>query len=359
MSAVQVGWYLNMSKPSQTPSVRTASNPSIRRRLLGLLIVGIVIASSLASITVFYLAYQEAQEFQDDTLRQIGLLKISHSTPSPQTSNIDSEYSIKIWQLNQENLPKGLDQYMSSGFQNFANAGIQYRLWVSPTDQYPRLAIAQPTSERNELAIHSALRTLFPMLLLIPLVLGLFIWGLNREMASLKNMATTIDQQLTQTIPESLPNQAIPPELSPFVLAINRLLARLHQALMQQKRFTADAAHELRTPLTALYLQTQNLEQATTLDDMKQRLKPLKLGVERSIRLAEQLLDIHRIQNVLLTKTPTLLAPLLRETLGHYFSLADAKGIELDLTLDENITVNTHSTALNLIVGNALDNAIK
>ncbi len=336
-----------------------SSMPSIRKRLTVLLLISILLASSFASMTVFYFAYQEAQEFQDDTLRQIGLLNAQNTGVLHKKVGTDHEYALEVWQLNSHALPIWLNSKLTPGFHEIQNGETRYRLWVSDLQAQPRLVVAQPTAERDELALNSALRTLFPMLLLLPITLGVFIWGLNRELRSVEKLSNQIDQQLSHQVPEALPELDIPQELSHFISAINRLLARLHQAFIQQKRFTADAAHELRTPLAALSLQVQNLEHAKTVPEMHERLVPLKAGVNRSIRLTEQLLDINRMQSVALIKRPLPLAPLLRDCIGLHFPAADEKSIELSLEVDEALSVETHLEALSLIVCNALDNAIK
>ena len=52
----------------------------------------------------------------------------------------------------------------------------------------------------------------------------------------------------------------MPSEISPLVMAVNRLLTRLRDAFASQRRFVQDAAHELRTPITAMTLQLENLK---------------------------------------------------------------------------------------------------
>ncbi len=78
--------------------------------------------------------------------------------------------------------------------------------------------------------------------------------------------------------------------------AINRLLERIGILMGQQRRFVADAAHELRSPLTALSVQSQNLDQAGSLESMRERVVPLQVGIERTRKLTEQLLSLARLQ---------------------------------------------------------------
>ncbi len=336
------------------------SNTSIRKRLTWLLLITISLASLISFITVFYFSYQEAQEFQDETLHQIGLLQtLPTSSVHAKNNHDEQEYQLEIILLNSPNRPTWLNPNLSAGFHELMGDKELFRVWVSNNNPKQRLAVIQPTSERDEIAFHSALRTLLPMLLLLPLVLFVFLWSLRRELASIETLAHKVDNLLIDNIPESLPSENIPHELSAFIAAINRLLGRLHNAFMQQKRFTADAAHELRTPLAALSLQIQNVEQAETLAEMQQRLIPLKAGVKRSVRLAEQLLDINRMQSAPIAKHGFSLNRFLNELLALYIESAEAKSIDLGLEIHQEITLNSNPEALMLILGNALDNAIK
>jgi len=83
-------------------------------------------------------------------------------------------------------------------------------------------------------------------------------------------------------------------ELQPVVVAFNGLLARLHGAREQQRRFVADASHQLRTPLSVLQLQAD----AGLSGDIPQQeaLASIAATSHRATRLAEQLLSLARAQ---------------------------------------------------------------
>lgn len=329
---------------------------SIKKRLLRYLLLTLLVGGVLASGLSFYFAYQEAEEFQDDTLKQVGLLHLTHIDEEQPLAN-DKEYKLKLNLLTARNLPDWLSPDLKNGFHELSDDQQVLRVWVGETANHQRIAISQPTSERDEIALNSALRTLVPLLLLLPLMGGLIWWGIGRELASVEQLSNHIDT-LIDSIPQTLPDHQVPDELQHFILAINRLLSRLHQLFIRQQRFSADAAHELRTPLAALSLQVQNLEQANTLETMHQRLFPLKAGIRRSQRLAEQLLDMNRSQVQAYQKHCFALQPFLLELLSLYWDKAEAKSQQLVLAGQE-IQIASHPEALMLILGNALDNAIK
>ena len=114
--------------------------------------------------------------------------------------------------------------------------------------------MAQETGVRDEIARDSALRTLMPFLLLVPILL-LIVADLVRKMfRPIASLSAEIDRHAEQEL-HSIEESHLPAEVRPFVVAINRLLARVDQSMETQRRFVADAAHELRSPLTALSLQ--------------------------------------------------------------------------------------------------------
>src|SRR5205085_5423294 len=125
-------------------------------------------------------------------------------------------------------------------------------------------------------------------------VLGFLIWILvGREMRVLATTAKDVAKRTPESL-EPIESKAVPDEVQPLVGALNDLMARLGDALGQQRQFIADAAHELRTPLTALRLQLQLAERANDNQGRAQAHGMLREGIIRATHVVEQLLALAR-----------------------------------------------------------------
>lgn len=339
---------------------------SLQRHLSRSLALAILAGGIVASLVSFYFAYSEAQEFQDDTLRQVAALGAGGPSEVRRLAAAgrgveDAESRISVFRLPEGPLPAWLPEPLTRGFHTLDAGGGQgsMRVFVGDAGDGGRVAVAQSTDSRNEIAQNSALRTLLPLLVLLPVLIGLAVQIVRHELTALRHLSEDLDRQAADR-PAELPEQDLPDEIVPFVQAINRLLARVDRMIAEQRRFVADAAHELRTPLTALSLQAQNLARAESAELMRERLVPLQAGIERARKMTVQLLDLARLQGgeerVGLVDLPAFARQLIAESLP----TAAEKGI--DLGLDDGgdaLMLMTDPDALRLVLRNALENALK
>lgn len=343
---------------------------SLERRLSRIVGLAIVVVGLAAGAVSFILAYQEAQEFQDDTLRQIAALTDVdqlntagyNSGNNVASTEIDSdpENNVVVVRLATGTLPPQviwLPPELRPGFHTVSSPQGDWRVFVRQMQHGERIAVAQMTAVRSEAAGDSALHTLIPLGILLPLLVWLSTKIVRNELAPVRLLAQKIDEQPPER-PTTLPDAGIPEEIAPFVRSINGLLRRIVGLMSEQRRFIAEAAHELRSPLTALSLQAQNLEKVETLEAMQERILPLRSGIERARRLTEQLLNLARSQASLPVLKTVDVLKMTRELIAEYLPVAEKRGIDLGLEGSGNISLFSDPHALRLVLKNGLDNAL-
>jgi len=201
----------------------------------------------------------------------------------------------------------------------------------------------------------SSLRTAGALLLTLGLAVWLVIeWSLRpvARLGEALNARAPLDFAL-------LPDTGLPSEVAPLVQAFNRLLARLAQALQHEREFIGEAAHELRTPLAALLAQAQVLQHAGDRDEARVALHELISGIERTARLAQQLLDAARVEAGGGVRAIDLDLALVAGMVADEFAqFAARNGRALDVEL-HHAPVRGDIDDLGILVRNLLDNALR
>ena len=109
----------------------------------------------------------------------------------------------------------------------------------------------------------------------------------------------------------------LPSEIAPIADAVDRLIARLRQALEAERSFTGNSAHELRTPIAAALAQTQRLLAEMPDNAIRERARTVELALRELSRLSEKLLQLAKAEGGgLLVETPQNLAEVLRFVFG-------------------------------------------
>ncbi|MBS0403607.1 MAG: two-component sensor histidine kinase, partial [Proteobacteria bacterium] len=205
----------------------------------------------------------------------------------------------------------------------------------------------------------SALRTVLPFAVLVPILLFVVVSLVRRMFRPVVRLAEAIDRRGDGDL-QPVAEQNLPAEVRPFVRAINRLLGRVAQTLDGQRRFVADAAHELRSPLTALSLQAERLQQAPMSEPARERLAVLRQGIERGRALLEQLLSLARAQQR--AEPPAAgvsVQAVFRRVLQDLLPLAEARQIDVGVAGEGDARVAASELDLFTLVKNLVDNAIR
>lgn len=348
---------------------------SIQVSLSFWLSLAIVVVAIVAGFFSFATAFDEAYELQDDTLRQIAALfdrqtfPLTHPLGRISDSKSDKESRVVVQYLTDAS---GAPMYEDSstsvvipptlreGFQTVRLKDEMYRVLVKTLPTQERIAVAQETGIRDETARDSALRTVTPFLILIPLLLFLVSDLVRKKLRPILKMSEEIDGRSEQDL-RPLVSKDLPREIRPFVVAINRLLLRVDMAMQTQRRFVADAAHELRTPMTALALQAERLAGTELPDEARERVKTLRRGIERGKNLLDQLLCLARQQALTedLSNGQISVQHVSRRVLEDLVPLAEAKQIDIGMTSDTDIVVDAREMDLVTLIKNLADNAVR
>ncbi|KVL48209.1 ATP-binding protein [Burkholderia territorii] len=338
---------------------------SIRHQLLIWLLAIVVAGVGAAGWLIYRQALAEANELFDYQLQEIAAALPSEpfSQVFGSRTNGDEGIVIQIWNRN------GVLMYFSHprapiapraelGFSTERTDRGEWRVYGAIVGDNV-VQLAQPLSVRNRLAANVALRTLWPLIVLLPF-LGAAVWMIvGRGLAPLGRVTHAVEARRPEAL-DPLPDARLPLEVQPLVRALNGLLARLSAALDTQKAFVADAAHELRTPLAAVQIQAQLVARAKDDTSRREALADLQDGVMRATRLAEQLLALARAEPDGATmREPVDLQALLVECVAAYAPLAQRHSIDLGFEDSHAATVVADVGALRVMFGNLLDNAVK
>ena len=127
--------------------------------------------------------------------------------------------------------------------------------------------------------------------------------------------------------------------------------------------FLATVSHELRTPLNAIIGWSRMLRTGQLDDETRNlALETIERNVRLQTQIVEDILDVsHIITGKLQLKPhPLELAPVIEAAVAALRPAADAKGIEITLTLDDDAgIINGDADRLRQVVWNLLSNAVK
>lgn len=342
---------------------------SLRARLLAWLLGGVLLVGIGGGLVVYRNALMEADAFFDYHLKETALLlrdqPVEYLLPPPLPSNTAAyDFFVQIWTIDGEHIytsPRPnvvLPNFTTLGFSTVATSSGQWRVYgtESPTKV---VEVAQPMSVRRQQAAQLAIRTLAPFAVLVP-VLGLIVWlAVGRALQPLQRLAKAVKSRRVNAL-EPLSDEKLPEEVRPLVGSLNDLLVRLTAALDRERAFMADAAHELRTPLTALHLQLGALARAGTEAERSDAMGKLSEGVQRAIRLVEQMLALARQKpRADPVRARLALDELGREIAAELVPLADARRIDLGVSEAQSVFIRGERDAVATLVRNLVDNAVR
>ena len=195
--------------------------------------------------------------------------------------------------------------------------------------------MSETLGKRNRLATEIVKGVILPQFVILPVAVLLVWLALARGIRPLAELQQRIRLRDSGNL-SPIDERDAPEEVSPLVLAINDLLARLDQSMRAQKHFLADAAHQLKTPLAGLRTQAELAQRqidAGSIDAqaLKKSLQQIALSSQSAAHMVNQLLAMARAENEepAARRQPVNLARLATETVRDFVPRALERQIDL------------------------------
>lgn len=289
--------------------------PSIRRRMLGLLMPGLAVVLALNVWTDIHTSTEPTREAYDQALADTAVAVAAHvqyrdgafsldlppqAAMALHTNRFDEIYYLVRGPHGQlvsgnpdlPSAPRSIEHspaYFDAQYLNKPVRTVVYRS-ATPAGEVT-VQVAQTTRRRDQLAARFVTLDIFQDLLLVAATLLLVYFGVHFGLAPLTRLREDLEKRTAEDL-RPVDEAKIASEVQPLVKALNRLLRLLSTASEAQQRFLANAAHQLRTPLAGLQTQLELAAKEQDSQRLRDRLHLLQDAASRLVRLTNQVLAL-------------------------------------------------------------------
>lgn len=250
----------------------------------------------------------------------------------------------------------------NNGYSDIEQEGTAWRTFQLSFPQSAHkneyVVVAEKQEIRDEIIREIAMSTLLEQVLLLPTLLLLLFWLIDRYFRPINELRSAITQRNAHRL-DRIHVKDNTTELDPLVDALNSLLSELEQAWQREQRFTRAAAHELKTPLTILRLNAENALESNDPEQLRGDLENILKGIDRTDRLIHQLLTLAKVDTLSADAFETIeLKPLLQTVIAELAPLALRQNQDISLTAP-NLQLSGDPLLLGVLFRNLIDNAIR
>lgn len=153
----------------------------------------------------------------------------------------------------------------------------------------------------------------------------------------------------------------VAPLTSRLILVLADDRTREHRVESIRRDFVANVSHELKTPVGALNLLAEAVGEAKDDPEAVVRFSSrMHLESERLTRLVQQIIDLSRLQNDILSDDATMIkvGELVSEATEHSATDAEHKNIEIVTAVEPDLYVHGDRAQLHAAVSNLVENAV-
>lgn len=364
------------------------STPSLRTRLLKVIIIPLMIFVLILTAIRYYEAQETAKAIYDKALNSIAhvivrdvLLSEGDLLTERLLETLTEVLGDQIfYHVNSENgqLNTGYsnpprptsDDFNITNEPFFYNQtyngdpvrAVTFREFISttPYEGWVRVSVWQTVEQRRYLGLSLAAYAL-TLLSLLTVATALVVWfGVNYGLRPLTDLEEAINKRSPQDISDI--QRAVPKEVFSLVQSMNGLFGRLRNSFAEKDAFIANAAHQLRNPIAGILSQAEAAEKVRDPKALHERVVDVANAVRHTARLTHQLLSVQRISGSSPQSgfEPFDVVECSREVLAQFARKSYDAGIAIELTGEEGpILVRGNPILLGEVLENLLDNALR
>jgi len=342
---------------------------SLRNQLVLALCVLVSVVGVVQGVSSYQLSKAGMSALLDLRLEQVagrmrGGFADSLPTIPARGSQPDRDIVITIWKDDHATPYRSTEPSLElprdapGGFVTTAVGGEEWRIYTL-REPSTVIQVAQRSAVRHELAEQTAVNTLWPMIILVPLVWIAVLLVVRRSLRKLNRLGAQV-HEIDVSRFQPLSTSGVPVEIRPFIDSINSMIDRLARSIELERKFISDAAHELRTPLTALQLQADNL-QPHIVPGNQERFRELRSGIARSGGLIAQMLRLARADAALETDALTRVdvPAVVVSAVAEVLPIAMTRNIDIGADEMANAFVRAVEGDVGIAVRNLVSNAIR
>ncbi|WP_274627521.1 ATP-binding protein [Arvimicrobium flavum] len=359
---------------------------SIRARLLAILLATTGAVWLSAAVWIYTNTQAEVERVLDARLkeaaRMVNSLITDHrvevamaaATASPpfkpaplaDDPSYNHQLSCQIWSLSgalvgrSESAPEQRLSQTPNGFSDTVIDGETWRVYaVENAALGVQVLVGDNLQIRDGLVNDVIKGLLLPLALIVPFAGALIWFSVRRGLSPLDRMAEALSGRSADDLRPIVAADA-PTEIAPALHALNGLFRRVDDARQRERSFTAFAAHELKTPLAGIKTQAQIALASDDADTKAHALAQIASGVDRSARLARQLLDLASVDaaDTWPERKEVDLHGVLAGAASGLKALADVRAVSIDLANCDRPRIVAEPVFVGMAVRNVVENAI-
>lgn len=177
----------------------------------------------------------------------------------------------------------------------------------------------------------------------------------GRALGSVTELTESAEALGPPELSSGLPVPERDAELARLVGALNRMLARLHDAHATELAFAAEAGHRLRTPVATLRAEAELALRERDPDTQTRALERIVSDADQLSSIVDRMLARSRSRN----HTPEPIVVALCEATARWRRQAELSSLHLSVHIDPRVTPRTRAAELVEIIEPILDNAIR